>query len=125
MAQRCAVPGGSCTSEWTGDTGEIIAAELTTNDVDDASQVSQLLDQVVGPVASLTGDGAYDQDRVYRAVIERDPDAAVIVPPRSTAMLSETADAELTQRGPPSPVHCREGQDGLAEGVGLQQTQQD
>jgi hypothetical protein len=61
-----------------GDTGEIIAAELTTNDVDDGSQVSRLLDQVVGPVASLTGDGAYDQDTVYRAVMERDPDAAVI-----------------------------------------------
>jgi hypothetical protein len=81
-----------------GDTGEIIAAVLTTNDVDDASRVSPLPDQVGGPVASLTGDGAYDQDTVYRAVIERDPDAAVIVPPRITAVLSETAETEPTQR---------------------------
>ena len=42
--------------------------ELTTNDVDDASQVGSLLSQVVAPVASFTGDGAYDQDGVYRAV---------------------------------------------------------
>ena len=46
------------------DTGQIIAAELTSNDVDDGSQVSPLLEQIVGPVASFTGDGAYDWDDV-------------------------------------------------------------
>jgi len=45
----------------------------------------------------LTGDGAYDQDSVYRAVTERDPDAVVVVPPRATAVLSETAETEPTQ----------------------------
>jgi hypothetical protein len=48
------------------ETGEIVAADRTTNDIDDASQVSSLLGQVAGPVASFTGDGAYDQDGVYR-----------------------------------------------------------
>jgi hypothetical protein len=80
------------------DTGEIVATALTTNDVDDASQVGPLLDQVGGPVASFTGDGAYDQDSVYRAVIDRDFGAAVIVPPRSTAVPSVTAETEPTQR---------------------------
>jgi hypothetical protein len=80
------------------ETGEIVAAELTTNDVDDASRVGPLLDQGVGPVASLTGDGAYDQETVYQAVIDRDPDAAIIVPPRSTAIPSETAETEPTRR---------------------------
>src|ERR1700761_1418788 len=47
------------------DTGEIVAATLTTNDVDDASQIGPLLDQVEGPLISFTGDGAYDQDSVY------------------------------------------------------------
>jgi Transposase DDE domain len=79
-------------------TGEIIAAALTTNDADDACQIGPLLDQVAGPVASFTGDGAYDQDSVYRAVIDRDPDAALVVPPRSTAAPSETAETEPTQR---------------------------
>ena len=45
-------------------TGEIVAAALTTNDVDDASQVGPLLDQMEGSLASFTGDGAYDQDSV-------------------------------------------------------------
>jgi hypothetical protein len=39
------------------ETGEIVAAELTTNAVGDASQVGPLLDLVVGPVASFTGGG--------------------------------------------------------------------
>jgi hypothetical protein len=77
---------------------EIVAAALTTNDVDDACQTGLLLDQVTGPVASFTADGAYDQDSVYRTVVDRDPDAAVIVPPRSTATPSETAETQPTQR---------------------------
>ena len=80
------------------DTGEIVAATLTTNDVDDASQIDPLLDQVDAPLISFTGDGAYDQDSVYRTVIDRDPDAVVVVPPRATAVLSETADTKPTQR---------------------------
>ena len=80
------------------DTGQIVAVGLTTNDVDDGSQVGSLLDQVAGPVASFTGDGAYDRDDVYSAVTERHPDAAVIVPPRSSAVLSETAATAPTRR---------------------------
>jgi hypothetical protein len=73
-------------------TGEIIATTLTTKDVDDASQVGALLEQVEGPVASFTADGAFDQDSVYDAVSERNTEAAVIVPPRSTAALSDGGD---------------------------------
>ena len=80
------------------DTGQIIAATLTTQDVDDASQVGPLLDQVDGQIASFTGDGAYDQDGVYASVAERHPEAAVIVPPRSTAVPSATAETAPTQR---------------------------
>ena len=80
------------------DTGRIVASTLTTNDVDDASQVGPLLDQVAGPVASFTADGAYDQDGVYGEVTARHPDAAVIVPPRSSAVPSATAETAPTQR---------------------------
>jgi hypothetical protein len=80
------------------DTGRIVAAALTTNDVDDGSQVGPLLDRVAGPVASFTGDGAYDQDGVYARVTERHPEAVVIVPPRSTAVPSGTAETAPTQR---------------------------
>jgi hypothetical protein len=75
-----------------------VAATLTNNDVDDGSQVGPLLDQVDGPIASFTGDGAYDQDGVYASVAERHPEAAVIVPPRATAVPSATAETAPTQR---------------------------
>src|SRR6476619_2438375 len=80
------------------ETGQIVAAALTTNDVDDGSQVGPLLDQVAAPVVSFTADGAYDQEGVAAAVAERHPEAAVIVPPRSTAVPSETAATAPTQR---------------------------
>src|SRR5215216_5972364 len=80
------------------DTGRIFAAALTNPDADDGSQVGPLRDQVTGPVASVTGDGAYDQDRVYASVAERHPEAAVIVPPRATAVPSQTAESAPTPR---------------------------
>ena len=80
------------------DTGRIVAAALTTNDVDDGSQVGPLLDQVATSVASFTADGAYDQDGVSAAVTERHPEAVVIVPPRSAAVPSGTAETAPTQR---------------------------
>jgi len=79
-------------------TGQIIASVLTTKDVDDASQVGPLLDQAGDPVASFTGDGAYDQEGVYASVAERHPEAAIIVPPRSSAVPSDTAATAPTQR---------------------------
>ena len=80
------------------ETGQIVAATLTTKDVDDGAEVGALLDQVAGSVAAFTGDGAYDQQGVSSAVAERHPTAAVIVPPRSTAVPSETAETAPTQR---------------------------
>src|SRR4051795_10436806 len=80
------------------DTGQIVAAALTGREVDDGNQVGPLLDQITGPIASVTGDGAYDQDGVYASVSGRHPTAATIVPPRSTAVPSQTAGSEPTQR---------------------------
>jgi hypothetical protein len=80
------------------DSGRIVAAALTANDVDDGSQVGTLLDQIDGSVASFTGDGAYDQDGVYGEVTKRHPDAAIIIPPRSSAVPSARAETAPTQR---------------------------
>jgi hypothetical protein len=82
------------------ETHEIVASELTANDVDDASQVGALLDQVEGPLATFTGDGAYDTEGTYRSVTERQPadPPAVIVPPCSTAVPSPRADTNPTPR---------------------------
>ena len=100
-------------------TGGIVAATLTASDVDDASQVSTLLDQA-GPLASFTADGAYDQDGVYGEVARRSPDTAVIVPPRSSAVPSQTAGRHgADPAGPPPATHRRARPQTLAEGVKL------
>ena len=48
-----------------------------------------------GPVSPFS---AQDRDDVYGEVAKRHPDAAVIVPQRSSAVLSETAEIAPTQR---------------------------
>ena len=75
-----------------------MASALTSKEVDDSAPVGSLLDQISGPLSSFTADGAYDQDGVYAVVADRHPEAAVIVPPRRTAVLSEMAAIAPTQR---------------------------
>ena len=79
-------------------TGQVVASALAGPETDDGAQVGPLLDQVAGSVASVTGEGAYDQDRVYADIAERHRQAAIIVPPRSTAVPSTAAESEPTQR---------------------------
>ena len=97
--------GTSCRRSWRklhigidAESGEILAIELTRKEIDDAARSGALLDQITDPIASFTADGAYDQDRVYETVAERHPDAAVIVPPRATAVPSADAEFTPTQR---------------------------
>ena len=80
------------------DTGRIVPAALTTKEVDDDAEVGPLLDQVAASVASFTAGCAYDQEGVAAALAERCPEAAIIVPPRSTAVPSETVETAPTQR---------------------------
>ncbi|CAO3356256.1 IS5 family transposase [Azospirillum melinis] len=79
-------------------TGRILAATLTDHGADDGSQVGALLDQVEEPLAAFVADGAYDQTGVAAAVAEHTLAAAVVVPPRSTAVPSANAATDPTQR---------------------------
>ncbi len=80
--------------------GEILASELTSNDEGDATQVGPLPEQIPGPLASVTADGAYDGEPVYHAVAARQPDppVTVVIPPRSTAVPSSDAGTTPSQR---------------------------
>src|SRR5215210_7041927 len=91
---------------------------LTGRDEDDASQVGPLLDQVADPVASVTADGAYDQDGVYADVAERHPEAEVVVPPRSTAVPSATAETAPTQRDRHLQLIAEKGRMGWQKATG-------
>ncbi|SDE64745.1 hypothetical protein SAMN04487779_10843 [Belnapia rosea] len=49
-------------------------------------------------MATFIGDGAYDRDDVHAAVAARHPDAAVVVPPRASAVPGAAAETAPTQR---------------------------
>src|SRR3954449_3826486 len=100
------------------DTGRVVAGTLTDRDEDDAAQLGPLLDQVAEPVASVTADGAFDQDRVYADVAERHPDAGVIVPPRSAAVPRATAETVPTQRDRHLQLIAEKGRMGWQKATG-------
>src|SRR3954468_14922845 len=100
------------------ETGRIVAATLTDRDEDDASQVGPLLNQVADPVASVTADGASDQQSVYADVAERHPEASVVVPPRSTAVPSESAETAPTQRDRHLQLIAEKGRMGWQKATG-------
>jgi hypothetical protein len=72
-----------------GDTGDIIAADLTASQTTDASRVPALLRQVENDLASFTADGAYDKELVYAAVQDHSAERRirVLIPPRKDAVL--------------------------------------
>jgi len=78
-------------------THEVVAVALTPDDVGDVSEIPDLLDQIDADVGSMTADSAYDGDPVYDAVAQRHPGAAVIIPPRATAVTDGTTATQHDQ----------------------------
>jgi hypothetical protein len=54
-----------------GDSGEIVAFDLNNKDVDDASHVKTLLDQLAEAPASFIADGAYDRSAVFDRICRK------------------------------------------------------
>ena len=79
-------------------THEIVASELTPDDVGDVSEMTALLDQIDAEIVSMTADGAYDGETVYDALAERHPEAAVTIPPRVTAVSNESTATQRDRR---------------------------
>ena len=71
-----------------------MVAELTPDGVGDVSVVPDLLEQLDSRVASLTAGGTYDVEAAYDAVAKRHRRAAVIIPPRATAVANEAATSQ-------------------------------
>ncbi len=90
-------------------THEIVAVDLTPDDVGDVSEIPHLLDQIDVGVVSMTADGAYDGEAVYNAVLERHPGAAVIIPPRMTAVTNGTIAIQRDLHVVAIATHCRMG----------------
>lgn len=69
---------------------EIRAIEVTDNSVGDAPMLPELLGQIPPdePIASVSGDGAYDTKACHAAIIERG--AQAVIPPRKNAQAWKT-----------------------------------
>ena len=78
--------------------GEIVAFDLTDKDVDDASHLPTLLDQLAQAPASFMADGAYDRTATYDDILGRSPAARVIVPPCKGATTGPATATGPTQR---------------------------
>jgi hypothetical protein len=67
------------------DTGEIVAALLTGNNISDDAVVKKMLTQIEYDLLSCAADGAYDKRKVYDALNEHSPDVEILIPPRKNA----------------------------------------
>ncbi|MCP4306674.1 MAG: IS5 family transposase [bacterium] len=68
------------------DTSDLVAWELTGNDVADPATLPDLLDQVDGRIGIFLADGAFDGEATYNLLIQRTqglPLPEVVVPPRA------------------------------------------
>ena len=74
------------------DSGQIIAHSLTDQDTGDAAQVEPLLEKIDADIGQFTADGAYDGDPTYDAVVGHSPQARIVIPPRSTAVVRAGAE---------------------------------
>jgi hypothetical protein len=75
----------------------VLACELTTPEVGDPTAVPDLLDQITTPFDTFMGDGAYDGEPVSRAVLNKQPNAQVVVPPPKNAVCSDAGDTQRDQ----------------------------
>ncbi|AXI49203.1 IS5/IS1182 family transposase (plasmid) [Sulfitobacter sp. SK012] len=79
--------------------GEIVCADLTTDDVGDPTALPDLLDQVDGPVDLFFADGAYDGEPTSDLLAARFGSMIeVTIPPPKNAILSLNAAKDPTAR---------------------------
>jgi hypothetical protein len=78
-------------------TGEIEAEVLTKAGVDDAAVAEALLKQTNAKIEQISGDGAYDKGKVYKAAAANGVEK-IIIPPRRDAVLWDENSAEPQPR---------------------------
>ena len=70
--------------------GEIIAQVLTEGEVDDATTLPDLMEQIESPLQRFTADGGYDRRSVYEAMDEAGTsDVVVVIPPGRRGVISD------------------------------------
>ncbi len=69
------------------DTGEIVAAIFSTNDLHDGEMLETILEDIPGQILQVSGDGAYDSWHNYEVINKRG--AKVAIPPRAGSKIKQ------------------------------------
>ena len=88
-------------------TKEIVAVELTGSRVHDSQPLPALLEQIPDPIEQVSGDGAYDTQTCYEAVLQRHATPTFV--PRRTARPCSTED----------PTGWRAARNGILEQIAV------
>lgn len=79
-----------------GQTQQIEAITLTSNAVDDATEVDSLMKQISKPVKFFMGDGAYDKDKVREQLHKKN--ISQVIPPQRNAVTNKKKQLHMEQR---------------------------
>lgn len=73
---------------------QIIAWDITSNSTGDTTGAYDLLAQVEHEFKVVMGDGAYDSFDLNEAILKKQPDAKIVIPPPSVAVISQIANTQ-------------------------------
>jgi hypothetical protein len=81
-------------------TGEVVANTLSDHNESDSGQVETLLAQCPDLLEAFYADGAYDRNKVYQAIFNRQPHWPVqtVIPPIKTSKIPDKPLEQLNQR---------------------------
>jgi hypothetical protein len=73
---------------------QIIAWDITPNSTGDTTGAHDLLAQVEHEFKVVMGDGAYDSFDLNESILKKQPDAKIVIPPSSVAVISHASDTQ-------------------------------
>ena len=73
---------------------QIIAYDITDNSKGDPTTAVDLLDQIEHSFNVVLGDGAYDSIKLTNAILNKQPDASIVIPPPSNAVISQNGNTQ-------------------------------
>jgi len=76
---------------------QIIAYDITDNSKGEPTTAVDLLDQIQHAFNVVMGDGAYDSVKLTNAILNKQPDASIIIPPPSDAVISKDGTTQRDQ----------------------------
>ena len=76
---------------------QIIGYDITDNSKGDPTTAVDLLDQIKHAFNVVMGDGAYDSVKLTNAILNKQPDASIIIPPRLDAVISQDGISQRDQ----------------------------